>query len=53
MIDIKYDAPPSSLCDPKWVQRVGFAEMVKNLVPLLTSSTKRGIGVVLEVPRLD
>jgi hypothetical protein len=25
-------APPSSLCDPKRVQRVGFAEIVKNLV---------------------
>jgi hypothetical protein len=47
------DAPPSSLCDPKRVQRVGFAEMVKNLVPLLASSTKRGRGVVLEAPGLD
>ncbi len=47
------DAPPSSLCDPKRVQRVGFAEMVKNLVPLPTSSTKRGRGVVLEAPGWD
>jgi hypothetical protein len=47
------DAPPSSLCDPKRVQRVGFAEMVKNLVPLPASSTKRGRGVVLEAPGLD
>jgi hypothetical protein len=27
--------------------------MVRNLVPLLTSNTKRGRGVVLEVPGLD
>jgi hypothetical protein len=47
------DAPPSSLCDPKRVQRVGFAEMVRNLVPLLTSNTKRGRGVVLKAPGLD
>jgi hypothetical protein len=47
------DAPPSSLCEPKKVQRVGFVEMVKNLVSLLASSTKRGRGVVLEVPGLD
>jgi hypothetical protein len=47
------DAPPSSLCDPKRVQRVEFAEMVRNLVPLLASSTKRGRGVVLEAPGLD
>jgi hypothetical protein len=47
------DAPPSSLCDPKRVQRVGFVEMVRNLVPLLASSTIRGRGVVLEAPRLD
>jgi hypothetical protein len=47
------DAPPSSLCDPKRVQRVGFAEMVRNLVPLPASSTKRGRGVVLEAPGLD
>jgi hypothetical protein len=26
----KSDAPPSSLCDPRRVQRVGFAEMVRN-----------------------
>jgi hypothetical protein len=49
----KSDAPPSSLCDPKWVQRVGFAEMVRNLVPLSASNTKRGRGVVLEAPGLD
>jgi hypothetical protein len=48
-----YDAPPSSLCDPKRVQRVGFAELVRNLVPLLASNTKRGRGVVLEAPGLD
>ncbi len=47
------DAPPSSLCDPKKVQRVGFAEMVRNLVPLPASNTKRGRGVVLEAPGLD
>jgi hypothetical protein len=50
---IKADAPPSSLCDPKRVQRVGFAKMVRNLVPLPASSTKRGRRVVLEAPRLD
>jgi hypothetical protein len=49
----KSDAPLSSLCDPKGVQRVGFAEMVRNLVPLPASSTKRGKGVVLEAPGLD
>ncbi len=38
------DAPPSSLCDPKGVQIVGFAEMVRNLVLLPASSTKRGKG---------
>jgi hypothetical protein len=48
-----YDAPPSSLCDPKRVQRVRFAEMVINLVPLSASSTKRGRGVVLEAPGLN
>jgi hypothetical protein len=47
------DAPPSSLCDPKRVQRVGFAEMVRNLVPLPASNTKRVRGVVLEAPGLD
>jgi hypothetical protein len=47
------DAPPSSLCDPKRVQRVGFAEMVRNSVSLPASSTKRGRGVVLEAPGLD
>jgi hypothetical protein len=47
------DAPPSSLCDPKKVQRVGFAEMVRNLVPLPAFSIKRGRGVVLEAPGLD
>jgi hypothetical protein len=47
------DAFPSSLCDPKRVQRVGFAEMVRNLVPLPTSSTKRGREVVLEALGLD
>jgi hypothetical protein len=50
---IEDDAPPSSLCDPKRVQRVGFAEMVRNLVPLPASNTKRGRGVVLEAPGLD
>jgi hypothetical protein len=45
--------PPRSLCDPKRVQRVGFAEMVRNLVLLPTSITKRGRGVVLEAPGLD
>ncbi len=49
----KIDAPPSSLCDPKRVQRVGFAKMVRNLVSLPASSTKRGRGVVLEAPGLD
>jgi hypothetical protein len=47
------DAPPSSLCDPKRVRRVGFAELVRNLVPLPASSTKRGRGVVLEASGLD
>jgi hypothetical protein len=47
------DAPPSSLCDPKWVQRVGFAKKVRNLVPLPASNTKRGRGVVLKAPGLD
>jgi hypothetical protein len=47
------DTPPSSLCDPKKVQRVGFAELVKNLVPLPASSTKRGKGVMLETPGLN
>jgi hypothetical protein len=47
------DAPLSSLCDPKRVQRVGFVELVKNLVPLPASSTKKGRGVVLEAPGLD
>ncbi len=50
---IQYDAPPSSLCDPKRVQIIGFAELVRNLVPLPTSSTKRGRGVVLEASGLD
>jgi hypothetical protein len=51
---MKYiDAPPSSLCDPKKVQRVGFAKLVRNLVSLLASSTKRGRRVVLEAPGLD
>jgi hypothetical protein len=50
---ITSDTPPSSLCDPKWVQRVGFAKMVRNLVPLPASSTKRGRGVVLEALGLD
>ncbi len=45
--------PPSSLCDPKRVRRVGFVELVRNLVPLPASSTKRGRGVVLEAPGLD
>jgi len=47
------DAPPSSLCDPKRVQKVGFADLVRNLVPLPASSTRRGRGVVLEAPGLD
>jgi hypothetical protein len=47
------DAPPSSLCDPKRVQRVGFAKLVRNLLPLPASSTKRGRGVVLEASGLD
>jgi hypothetical protein len=47
------DVPPSSLCDPKKVQRVGFTELDKNLVPFPASSTKRGKGVVLEAPGLD
>ncbi len=38
---------------PKKVQTVGFAEMVRNLVPLPASNTKRGRGVVLEAPGLD
>jgi hypothetical protein len=50
---VEIDAPPSSLCDPKRVQRVGFAELVRNLVPLPASSIKRGRGVVLEAPGLD
>jgi hypothetical protein len=49
----EYDAPPSSLCDPKRVQRVGFAEMVRNLVLFPASNTKRGRGVMLEAPGLD
>jgi len=36
------NAPPSSLFDPKWVQVIGFVEMVRNLMPLSTSNTKRG-----------
>jgi hypothetical protein len=47
------DAPPSSLCDPKRVPRVGFVELVRNLVPLPAFNTKRGRGVVLEAPGLD
>jgi hypothetical protein len=47
------DAPLSSLCDPKRVTKVGFAEMVRNLVPLPASSIKRGRGVVLEAPGLN
>jgi hypothetical protein len=47
------DVPPSSLRDPKWVQKVGFAKMIKNLVSLPASSTKRGRGVVLEASGLD
>jgi hypothetical protein len=53
MVKALNDVPPSSLCDPKRVQKVGFVELVRNLVPLLASSTKRGKGVVLEAPRLD
>jgi hypothetical protein len=49
----KSDAPPSSLCDPKRVQKVGFAKLVRNLVLLLASNTRKGKGVVLEAPRLD
>jgi hypothetical protein len=52
-MDAICDTPQSSLCDPKKVQRVGFAEMVRNLVPLLAFSTKRGRGVMLEAPGLD
>jgi hypothetical protein len=52
-MDKDNDAPPSSLCDPKRVQKIGFAEMVRNLVPLPASNTKRGRGVVLEAPGLD
>jgi hypothetical protein len=48
-----FDAPPSSLCDPKWVQRVAFVEMLRNLMPLPASSTKKGRGVMLEAPGLD
>jgi hypothetical protein len=48
-----FDAPPSSLCDSKRVQRIGFTEMVRNLVPLPASSTKRGREVVLEALGLD
>jgi hypothetical protein len=44
------DAPPSSLCDPKRVQRIGFAEMVRNLVPFPTSNTKRGSVATLLWP---
>ncbi len=44
---------PKFLVWPKRVQRVGFAEMVRNLVPLSASSTKRGKGVVLEAPGLN
>jgi hypothetical protein len=47
------DVPPSSLCDPKRVQKVGFAKLVRNLVPFLVSNTKRGRGVVLEALGLD
>jgi hypothetical protein len=52
-VESQRDAPPSSLCDPKRVQRVGFAKMVRNLVSLPASNTKRGRGVVLEAPGLD
>jgi hypothetical protein len=52
-VDSKNDVPPSSLCDPKRVQIVGFAELVRNMVPLPASSTKRGRGIVLEAPGLD
>ncbi len=48
-----FDAPPSSFCDPKWVQRVGFAKMARNLVPLPTHNTRRGRGVVLGISGLD
>jgi hypothetical protein len=47
------DAPPSSLCDPKRVQKIGFAELVRNLVSFPASSTKRDREVVLEAPGLD
>jgi hypothetical protein len=43
--NLNNDTPPSSLCDPKRVQRVGFAELVRNLVPFPASSTKKGRGV--------
>ncbi len=52
-LSMQDDASPSSLCDPERVQRVGFAKMVRNLVPLPASSTKRGRGVVLEALGLD
>jgi hypothetical protein len=52
-VPIIFDVPLSSLCDPKRVQRVGFAELVRNLVPLPASNTKRGRGVVFEAPGLD
>jgi hypothetical protein len=47
------DAPPSSLCDPKGSKELDFTEMVRNLVPLPASNTKRGRGVVLEALGLD
>ncbi len=53
ILNLNPDAPPSSLCDPKRVQRVRFAKLVRNLVPFPASSTKRGTGVVLEAPGLD
>ncbi len=44
---------PKFLVWPKRVQRVGFAKMVRNLVPLPASNTKRGRGVMLEASGLD
>jgi hypothetical protein len=52
VLDAKWRAP-KFLMWPKKAQRVGFAEMVRNLVPFPASSTKRGRGVMLEAPGLD
>jgi hypothetical protein len=37
---MKCDVPPNSLCDPKRVQRVRFAELVRNLVSLPAPALK-------------